>query len=229
MKSTLILGNCYKELGQVKNNSVDLVITDPPYVLNIYGGCRTNYFNVIMVKSELNRMENGFDLAIFDLLKMKLKRFNMFIFCSNKQIPTIMTWGYNNNYITTLLVWYKYNAIPFSNGTWRSDLEFIIHIREKNATFKGDSTLKSKLFQHQIVKSEWGHPTEKPIELVNRFVVIGSNENDTILDPFMGSGTTGAAAIRQNRNFIGIEIEQKYFKSAKMRLQLELNQTKLNL
>lgn len=62
------------------------------------------------------------------------------------------------------------------------------------------------------------HPTQKPVELMEELVLRHSNENDLILDPFMGSGTTGVAALKNNRNFIGMEIDDKYFKIAKERL-----------
>ncbi|MCD6417443.1 site-specific DNA-methyltransferase, partial [bacterium] len=63
------------------------------------------------------------------------------------------------------------------------------------------------------------HPTEKPEELLERIILLGSKEGDVILDPFMGSGTTGVVAKRYNRNFIGIEINPKYFKWAKERIE----------
>ncbi|MBU3913289.1 MAG: site-specific DNA-methyltransferase [Nanoarchaeota archaeon] len=63
------------------------------------------------------------------------------------------------------------------------------------------------------------HPTEKPEELLERIILLGSKEGDTILDPFMGSGTTGVVAKRLNRNFIGIEIDEEFFDMAKERIE----------
>lgn len=63
------------------------------------------------------------------------------------------------------------------------------------------------------------HPTEKPEKLLERIILIGSKENDVILDPFMGSGTTGVVAKKLNRKFIGIEIDKNYFNMAKERIQ----------
>jgi len=64
------------------------------------------------------------------------------------------------------------------------------------------------------------HPTQKPVELMERIVKLWSNEGDTILDFTMGSGSTGVACINTNRNFIGIEIDKDYFSIAKQRLQV---------
>jgi len=63
------------------------------------------------------------------------------------------------------------------------------------------------------------HPTEKPEKLLERIILIGSNEQDIILDPFMGSGTTGVVAKRLNRNFIGIEIDETYYCIAQKRIE----------
>jgi site-specific DNA-methyltransferase (adenine-specific)/modification methylase len=69
------------------------------------------------------------------------------------------------------------------------------------------------------------HPTQKPVKLLKHLIKIASNENDIVLDPFMGVGSTGIAALEMNRRFIGIEIEKEYFEAAKKRLQnTEINQ-----
>ena len=68
-------------------------------------------------------------------------------------------------------------------------------------------------------KSEFGHPTCKPVDLMEKFITNHSEEGFTILDPFMGSGSTGVAAKNLNRNFIGIELDQGYFDIAKNRIE----------
>ena len=67
------------------------------------------------------------------------------------------------------------------------------------------------------------HPTQKPISLLQTFIKQSSNENEIILDPFMGSGSTGVACLNTNRRFIGIEIEEKYFNTAVDRLKILIN------
>ena len=71
------------------------------------------------------------------------------------------------------------------------------------------------------------HLTQKPIELINGFIVISSKEEDVILDPFMGSGTTAIACIREKRHFIGFELNEEYYKKAKQRIEAEQRQLKL--
>jgi len=71
------------------------------------------------------------------------------------------------------------------------------------------------------------HPTEKPVELIKRFIVTSSNEKEIVLDPFIGSGTTAVAYIQTGRNFIGFEKNKDYFKMANKRLKPYLEQKKL--
>lgn len=168
---------------------------------------------------EFKKITNGFNVEeVFLEIKRISKKFNMFCFCSNSQISEIMEWGKSQNYIVTLLVWHKKNAPPFANGVWKSDLEFCVHIREKGATFKGKARIKSKLYQSNLVTEKY-HPTTKPLSLIQRYIEIGSNENDIILDPFMGSWTTARACKDLKRNFIGFELEEKYCEIGDRRLE----------
>ena len=86
----------------------------------------------------------------------------------------------------------------------------------------------AKIIRHRFVMGKV-HPAEKPIGLMKQILENYTNEGDTILDPFMGSGTTGVACVQTGRNFIGIEIDPEYFaiaekriKEAQMQLRLEL-------
>lgn len=76
-------------------------------------------------------------------------------------------------------------------------------------------------------KETQGHPAPFPEALANDHIISWSNEGDVVLDPFMGSGTTGKMAIRNSRNFIGIELNEEYFKIAERRIGLEKQQLKL--
>ena len=76
----------------------------------------------------------------------------------------------------------------------------------------------------------WGgriHPTQKPVELLAQLIAASTKEGDTVLDPFMGSGTTAIAAIREKRNFIGFELYKEYYEKACKRIKLELAQSTL--
>ena len=221
--------DCLEGFKQMKNNSVDLIVTDPPYILSS-GGTGDSMFkdSIEKLRTGLDGMNKGFDIKkIFSECKRVTKKFNMFCFCSNKQISSIMKWGEDNNYITTLLVWWKYNIIPFCNGVSKGDIKYIVHIREKGATFQGNAKLKTKVIKLPMEQSSYGHPTIKPLDIIRKFIKIGSNEGDVVLDPFIGSGTTAVACKELGRDFIGFELEQRYVDIANKRLSIENSKTSL--
>ena len=119
---------------------------------------------------------------------------------------------------TNLLIWHKINAAPFANGVWRSDIEFIIHTRDKGSVFQGGATIKKKVSEFACVIDK-AHPTVKPIKLIEKYIKICSDEGMKIFDPFMGSGTTLVACAKMGRKGIGIEIDEGYFDIACKRVE----------
>ena len=227
------LGDSLELYKQLDDNSIDLIVTDPPYIVDTApaGKSSVGYLKKLAKKvnknnfhysnnSDIDFISNGFNInKHLSEWQRVLKKFNAFIFCSNKQISSLMKWGENRGYITTCLIWWKYNAPPLVNGSWKSDIEYIIHIREKGAIFQGNHTLKSKVYQSPIEISKYGHPTEKPLKLIKQFIQVGSNENDIVLDPFCGSGTTLHGTYELKRKYIGFEIEEKFYNITKDRLK----------
>lgn len=109
-----------------------------------------------------------------------------------------------------------------------SNLEFIIHIKEKGSYFNNDLSVKEKLKSFKYnTPTERIHPTQKPIELVSHLLRLGSKENDLILDCFSGSGTTAIACHKLNRNFICIEKDVDYYNASVERLENTKAQLKL--
>lgn len=113
-----------------------------------------------------------------------------------------------------------------------SDTEYIIFMRAKGVKVYGSYETKRKFF---ITKSNtkdkhlYGHPTVKPLEIVNTLVINSSIEGDIVFDPFMGSGTTAIAALREHRHFIGFENNYEYYNKACERIRNEQAQLKLQL
>jgi site-specific DNA-methyltransferase (adenine-specific) len=219
MIDTIFNEDCFVTMERMESKSINLIVTDPPYEVQTdsKSGGHLGKTSTTWKLSEINK---GFD---YDFFWTNIKRIcsplQAYIFCSNAQISRLMQLGEKEGYITTLLVWNKYNSIPFSNGTWKQDAEFIVHIREAGATFQGAADIKSKVITHPINPSRWGHPTEKPITIVKRFILISSNEGDIVYDPFMGSGTTARACLDLGRRYIGSEIHPDYHAAAEQRLR----------
>lgn len=121
-----------------------------------------------------------------------------------------------------LLVWCKTNPVPATTNNWLPDIEYCLVFKGKGAKAYNDGyELKSKYHISQINKSDkdlYNHPTIKPIELVKRHLLHSTQPNDIVLDCFLGSGTTCVAAKQLGRQYIGFEINEKYYNIAKDRL-----------
>lgn len=226
-RATLYLGDCREILPGL--GKVDAVVMDPPYILSS-AGPGDSHFGMSLNKfdgEDYKAIVSGFDVAgVFALLEALCQPFNLFCFCSNKQITEIMTHHESRGRATTLLVWHKVNAAPFANGVWRGDIEYCVHARDTGAVFVGGAQDKKKVSEYPLVQ-DGAHPTVKPLPLMRKYVGICSHEEQTILDPFMGSGTTGIAATAMARNFIGIEREPKYFDIACHRIEEAQRQSDL--
>ena len=102
----VVCGDCLEGMKLIPSDSIDLVVTDPPYDMDLQGGMRGHYMSMEKYKgNDLDSICNGFDIdVIFRECERVCKKFNMFCFCSNKQVSDIMRFGENNGYITNLLV-----------------------------------------------------------------------------------------------------------------------------
>lgn len=228
-----IIGGCELYLGDAFEivptlSQVNSCIIDPPFELsNKPPG--SSHYGMSLSKFESSAYKDivaGFDMSIFDHIEKICQPFNMFCFCSNKQISKIMAYHEAKKRSATLLVWHKTNAVPFANGVWRGDIEYIVHAKDAGATFQGNAVEKKKVFEYPIVNN-LEHPTVKPLGLISRLVKICSNPGDIIMDCFMGSGTTGVACARMDRQFIGIESNATYFDLACKRIEQAYKQPDL--
>lgn len=214
--------DCLEVMKDMEDNSVDLVITDPPYEISTSGAGIYKQKDKKYVK-ELNEMKDGFSDEILNELCRVMKKINIYIFCSQKQIIHLLDYfvtkrGCNYNIIS----WHKTNPIPACGNKYLTDTEYVLFFRERGVKLYGSFETKRTWYStplNQADKKKYGHPTVKPQLILNNLVLNSSQENDIILDPFMGSGSTGEAAIENNRRFVGIEINDEYFNIAKNRIE----------
>lgn len=217
-------------LKTLPDNSVDFVLTDPPYELEIHGGGAGFMKDRKLLNKHISYIGYGFDFdTYFSEYERVLKVMNAVIFCSNKQVSKTMNWFENKGYSVTLLVWKKPNPIPLGNGKYIGDTEFMIYVRGKGATFNNIGYKDQlRVFEYNVPSTaERIHPTEKPIDMLRRLLLIHTNENDVVLDTFAGSFTTGLACHKENRKCIASEIDEKMFMLANTRFKNEISQISL--
>lgn len=224
-------GDCLELIKEIPDKSIDLIVTDPPY-LHVKGGMKSKKFNTGTWKSDsyMNKNLSDFDedmiFKFLNIVAPKLKKTNMYIFCSKLQLQYYFKWIYEHKKKYDLLIWNKLKTSMKSSKFFMNDIEYILRIYEDGVSLnkiftldgtKADSTYYTKLQSYPQPKGV--HETMKPLELIEKFIKLSSIENDTILDPFMGSGTTGVACINENRKFIGYELNEEYFNIAQNRLR----------
>lgn len=221
MQVTLHKGDCLELLKDIPDKSIDLVVTDPPYDIETNGAGIYKQEDKQYVK-ELVGMKDGFSEEILDELCRVMKKINIYLFCSQKQIIPLLDYFVKQKKCNwNLLSWHKSNPVPACGNKYLTDTEFVLFFREKGVRVHGSFETKRTYWitpLNQTDKKKYGHPTVKPESIVRHLIVNSSLEGDTVLDPFMGSGTTGATCINTNRNFIGIELDEQYFNIAQDRI-----------
>lgn len=221
-KVELYQGDCLEVMKEIPNKSVDLVITDPPYEITTTGAGMYKQADKQYVK-ELNGMKDGFSEEVLDELCRVMKKINIYFFCSQKQIIPLLDYFVKKKKCNwNILSWHKTNPVPACGNKYLTDTEFILFFREKGVKVYGSFDTKRTWYStplNQSDKKKYGHPTVKPLFVLENLVVNSSQKDEVVLDCFMGSGSTGVAALNMNRNFIGIELNPTYFQIAKDRIE----------
>ena len=212
--------DCMEGLKLIDDNSIDLVIIDPPYLLSINKLKHPNLFN--NYANELINLKDGFDMKVLDILVKKMKKINIYIYCSKRQVQGLMDYFIKKNCNYEILTWHKLNPSPLINNNYLPDTEYILFFRDKGVKLYGNYHTKKKYYisgTNKLDKIKYKHPTIKPLQLIEYHIENSSKEGDLILDCFAGSGTTLVGAINKKRNFIGFEINKEYYEIAKRRIE----------
>lgn len=209
----LIHGDCLKEMSKIKNDSVDLILTDPPYGISFKSNYRKIKYSKIKGDDSLLWLDS-FTYEIYRVLKNNSAGY---IFCSFHHVDKFKISLERSFKIKNILVWEKNNtSMGDLKGDFAPKIEFIIFIH------KGRSLIRGKRDPNIFRFKRTGnilHPTEKPVDLCEYLISKFSDKDHIVLDPFMGSGTTGIACKNLKRNFIGIELDENYFSIAKKRIR----------
>ena len=231
----LINGDCLVSMEGIADGSVDLLLTDPPYNLGLFmqgratnlKRMRENYFGAagwdnLSADDWAESMDDFFGEAA----RVVRKGGSLIVFMAVIKLETLIGLAQKHGfYYKTTGAWHKLNPMPrnmnlhFINST-ESWVYFVNGT--KTGTFNNDGKALHDFYETPVTpKSEKGcgkHPTQKPVELMDYFVRTLTNTGDIVLDPFMGSGSSGVSARRLGRKFVGIELDENYFDIAMQRM-----------
>ena len=200
----LLHGDCLERMKEIPDGSIDLILTDIPYD------------GVNRESNGLRKLDKGkADVITFDIHEFlkevdRICSGTIIIFCAKNQLSDVFNYFENNKSGTVRqLVWQKSNPSPM-NGQhiYLSGIENAIWFKKRGSVF--NAHCKNTVFKHPTGRSKL-HPTEKNHALLIELILDNSNENQVVLDPCMGSSSTGIACLNTNRKFIGIELDDNYF------------------
>ena len=213
----LMQGDCLERMREIPDCSVDMVLTDPPYGMNYQSNRRTatDKFNKIVDDDNLDWL----DYFCEDLHRVMKNNSAAYVFCSWHKVDVFKVAIERHFKVKNLLVWVKNNhGSGDLKGAYAPKHEFVFFAHKGRCLLR-DGRRPDILDFAKVSGSKLVHPTEKPVNLIERLVKDASDEYDTVFDPFMGSGTTGVAAKNLKRSFIGIELDPTYFQIAKERIE----------
>jgi site-specific DNA-methyltransferase (adenine-specific) len=194
---------------------VDAVVTDPPYFQPAahYCGTRSEGRPRRSI-SDTSILENFFRLFIAGASRALKPTGTWYLFCDGQSYPIAFTGMYPHCKYVRPLIWDR--LIAFNGYTWRHQHE-IIAWGEQEDTPRIPTGDGDVIRLRGVLQDDREHPAEKPVELVG-LLLEKTLAGGTVLDPFMGSGTTGVACIQTGRPFVGVELEKRYFDIACRRI-----------
>ena len=215
---TLYQGDCFEIVPTL--GKVDAVVTDPPYKLtsggNTPGGMKGGFFDSYDNNGSLFKCDVTWSQIMRLIFEACAEDADVYVMVNDKNVCQAGTeavaagFGFHN-----LLVWNKVSAT--ANRWYMKNCEYSLYLWKGRAKKINDPSSKQLITCPQIDESE--HPTEKPVPLMTHYIGNSTQRSDLVLDPFMGSGTTGVACVKMGRKFIGIELESKYFDIACKRIE----------
>ena len=214
-------GDCLELMKDIPDKSIDLVVTDPPYKI-VQGGCTNKAVRLKVSNQEqlkkgtlFNNNSIKFNEWIPEVYRVLKNNSHCYIMSNDRNINELLNVCEKVGFkLLNILVWGKSKHSP--NRYYLKNCEFIVFLRKGKAKNINNMGTKQLLLIDNVENKN--HPSEKPIKLMEILIKNSSNEQDKVLDPFMGSGSTGVACINTNRNFIGIELDENYFNIAKERI-----------
>ena len=243
MNYQLINESCINAMEGMDERSVDLILTDPPYNLGKFMKDRAT--NLKQMRPNFFGSAGWDDLEFDEWVEYMDKFFeeaarvskiggSMIVFMSIIKVETIIRLAQKHGfYYKTTGIWHKTNPMPrnmnlhFINST-EAWIYFVY--KKHTGTFNNNGKAVHDFFETSVTPTgerKFGkHPTQKPIQLLEQMILLLSNPGDLVFDPFMGSGSTGVAALKNGRDFIGSEISQEYCDICKSRMEMVVNEQK---
>lgn len=222
--------SCFELLASLENKTIDLVLIDPPYDIsrptNFQSGEETgkdtDRFRISMDFGEWDKNFTGLEIVIRECFRVLKDGGTMICFYDLWKIETLKSYLEAAGFVQIRFIeWIKTNPVPINskiNYLTNSREVAVLGVKKSKPTFH--SEYDNGIYRYPICQDKGRfHPTQKPLALIADLINKHSNEGEIVLDCFAGSCTTGVAAVLNNRQFIGCELDAEYYKKAVQRLK----------
>lgn len=222
-------------LKSLDDGSIDLVLTDPPYDIRNTKAGGDNDFTKQLTSSQSDLSDHSLDKCqgiewCKEIKRIQGGKINTYIWCNKQQIPTYFDYFVDQLKCSfDFIIWHKSNTPPTYHNKYLSDKEYCLYFRKSGYCMPENYQNASTIFNHPINQKDkklYNHPTVKPLEIIRRLIRNSSKPGDRICDPFIGSGTTGAAAIMEDREITGCELNYDFYLTSLARItqaMIEIN------
>lgn len=228
----IILGDCLQELSKIESNSIDLIITDPPYLISRESNFKqvsestsknmSTKYNISIDFGDWDKVQLDFNYLFKEWFRILKKGGTLIVFYdiwkSNEIKESSNIVGFKQSRVCS---WTKTNPVPINskiNYLSNATEYFFTFVKGSKPTFNSEYDNGFYKFPICHGKERLQHPTQKPLSLISKLIEKHSNLNDLVLDNFAGTGSVGEACVKLGRDYILIEKEEKYFNMIRERL-----------
>lgn len=230
--AALYLGDC-REIARIAFAGCQVIVSDPPYSIPHEFGAQNRPDGSHRTLSwEWDKAISAKEIiGVFD--DLFCRAVSAFVFCGLRQATPLAEAAARGGLVDKMAAWVKpYPPPPAPGNWWPSAFELAVYGYRSGAYFGDKRPDRRNVFHYDALRhgngEKLGHPTQKPVALMQRIVSAVCHPEARVFDPFMGSGTTGIAALRLGRKFVGIEIEERWFDIACRRIEAEARQGRLD-
>jgi len=214
----LINGDCIEKMKSIDSESIDLIVTDPPYLVNYKTGRRKDKTHKFCTTIENDDNPELISDYISECSRILKNDTAMYMFCSMDRVDFFKQELEKYFVIRNMIIWVKNNHTAGDlKSQFGKKYEILFLVNKGTREFNGKRITDIWKFD-KVSSNNQLHQNEKPLDLITQCIEKHSDIGDTVFDGFMGSGTTGVACINTKRNFIGVELDDEYFEVAKERI-----------
>ena len=215
-------GDCIEGMKAMSNESVDLIVTDPPYLISYKTNHRKDKSHKFGKEIANDNDPDVISEYIKECHRIMKDNTAMYMFCSFDKVDFFKQELEKYFKVKNMIVWVKNNHTAGDlKAQFGKKYELVFLVNKGRALFNGKRLTDVWEFD-RVVGNNQLHQNQKPLELIEQCITKHSNVGDVVFDGFIGSGTTAIACINTNRNYIGFELDGEYYKVAQQRIENEL-------